>query len=72
MTKIKTCLHNPVQRCSQPLKRKLQQKYIIIVMDYYLQSKIIITESIQIQVNNWIKTLRMENVIQKNVEKLWK
>lgn len=63
MTKIKTCLHNPVQRCSQPLKGKLQQKYLIIVMDYYLQSKIIITESIQIQVNNWVNTLRMENVI---------
>lgn len=72
MTKIKTCLHNTVQRCSQPLKGKLQQKYLIVVMDYYLQSKIIITESIQIQVNNWVNTLRMENVIQKNVEKLWK
>lgn len=41
-------------------------------MDCYLQSKIIITESILIQINNWINTLIMENVIQKNVEKLWK
>lgn len=72
MAKIKTCLHDLVQRCSQPLKGKLQQKYLIIVMDCYLQSKIIVTESILIQINNWINTLRMENVIQKNVEKLRK
>lgn len=65
MAKFKTCLHDLVQRCSQPLKAKLQQKYLIIVMDCYLQSKIIITEPILIQINNWINTLRMENVIQK-------
>lgn len=65
MTKIKTCLHDPFYRCSQLLKGKLQQKYIIVVMDCYLQSKIIVNGSILIQINNWINTLRMENVIQK-------
>lgn len=44
----------------------------MIVMNYNLQSKIRINESILTQTNNWINTLIRENVIQTIVEKLWK
>ena len=41
-------------------------------MDYNLQSKIRINGSILTQTNNWINSLITENVIQTNVDKLWK